>query len=118
MRQVGNASRSHYARLCRTHAGDVTVPRISLCFSAQALVLVDVEVERKSERLSKGDTMAYVSLKQAIKACDYKALRAGESRYVVLEAGDYYVASDEDLDTFFAGLSDNSILYASGDSEQ
>ena len=35
----------------------------------------------------------------------------GEPLYVVYEAGYYHVATEEDLDTFFAGISDNDIVY-------
>jgi len=35
--------------------------------------------------------------------------------FVVIEAGEYQVADDLDLDTFFCGISQNHILYCTGD---
>jgi hypothetical protein len=38
-----------------------------------------------------------------------------ETRYVVWESGEYFVASDEDLDTFFVGIRDRDILFCTAD---
>jgi hypothetical protein len=38
-----------------------------------------------------------------------------EARYVVVESGHYFVATDEDLDTFFMGIPDRSILYCTAE---
>ena len=58
-----------------------------------------------------------MTLAQAIKQADLSARAAGEVRFVVREASEYHVASEFDLDTFFVGLRDDSILYCSADSE-
>jgi hypothetical protein len=36
-------------------------------------------------------------------------------RYVVYEAGEYHVADDVDLDTFFVGVRDQDIRYCTAD---
>jgi hypothetical protein len=52
-----------------------------------------------------------VTLAQAIKQADKSARSSGEVRFVVRESGEYHVASEFDLDTFFAGIRDDSILF-------
>jgi len=47
---------------------------------------------------------------EARQAADRIARKRNETRYVLEESGAFYVASDEDLDTFFAG--NTRILYA------
>ena len=49
---------------------------------------------------------------RAVSKARQSARRQGEERFVVFEAGEYHVATAEDLDTFFMGLSDNQILYS------
>lgn len=36
-------------------------------------------------------------------------------RFVVFESGEYHVATDGDLDTWFAGIADRNILYCTAD---
>jgi hypothetical protein len=38
-----------------------------------------------------------------------------EARYVVRESGEFFVATDEDLDTFFMGIAQNNILFCTED---
>ena len=48
-----------------------------------------------------------------------KALRLAKKRnepyFVVYESSEYEVASEYDLDTWFAGISDRNILFCTGD---
>jgi hypothetical protein len=39
----------------------------------------------------------------------------GTMRFVVFEAGEYHVATEFDLDTWFVGISDRNILYCTAD---
>jgi hypothetical protein len=52
----------------------------------------------------------------------YRALQVSkarlETRYVVTECGEYFVASDEDLDTFFVGIADKNILFCTADASE
>lgn len=36
-------------------------------------------------------------------------------RFVVVEAGEYHVATEFDLETWFAGISDQNILFCTAD---
>jgi hypothetical protein len=38
-----------------------------------------------------------------------------ETRYVVRESGEYFVVTDEDLDTFFMGIADGNILFCTAE---
>ena len=58
-----------------------------------------------------------MTLAQAIQRANKAARTTGEVRFVVRESGEYHVASEFDLDTFFAGIRDDSILYCSADSD-
>jgi len=51
---------------------------------------------------------------QAIARADRRAKETGEVQYVVWEDG-YQVADDVDLDTFFAGISPQHIIYCTAD---
>ena len=54
-------------------------------------------------------TQPFSSFNQA-QAIAYKYARTTEqTMYVVYEANQFYVATEEDLSTFFVGLSDNQI---------
>jgi hypothetical protein len=55
------------------------------------------------------------NLNEAISWADRAARINGEIRFVVRESGEYHVASESDLDTWFAGISDNNILYCTAD---
>jgi hypothetical protein len=52
---------------------------------------------------------------QAIAAAKRQAARTGEVRFVVYEAGEYHTASEFDLDTWFAGIRDENILFVTGE---
>jgi hypothetical protein len=58
-----------------------------------------------------------MTFQQAVVKAERIAKSANETRFVIRESGEYHVASDEDLDTFFAGISDSNILYATGDNQ-
>jgi hypothetical protein len=52
-----------------------------------------------------------MTLAQAIQHAEKRARETDEVRYVVYESGEYHIATEEDLDTFFMGISDRNILY-------
>jgi hypothetical protein len=57
----------------------------------------------------------FSSFNQA-RAIAEKYARANQrSMYVVYEGKEFYVATEEDLSTFFAGLSDNQIRYSTAE---
>jgi hypothetical protein len=56
-----------------------------------------------------------VTLSKAITWAEKSARLSGEVRFVVRESGEFHVASEMDLDTWFAGLRDDSILYCTAD---
>lgn len=51
------------------------------------------------------------TLRQAEKRAKERARRLGETFYVIMEDNQYYVANDEDLDTYFCAVRDQDILY-------
>ncbi len=57
----------------------------------------------------------FQSLKQALKRADVIASKDACVRYVVYESGEYHIADEIDLDTFFMGLSDEQIVYCTAD---
>jgi hypothetical protein len=57
------------------------------------------------------------TLDKAIKHAERVAGDGYGIRYVVYESGEYSVCDDADLDTWFAGLSDNQIRYCTADGE-
>ena len=57
-------------------------------------------------------TMTYP---QAVAKADRLAKKNDRDYFVVVECGEYQVASDFDLDTFFCGISQDSILYCTAD---
>jgi hypothetical protein len=52
---------------------------------------------------------------QAVAAAKKQAKVKEEVRFVVYEAGEYHTASEFDLETWFAGIRDENILYCTGD---
>jgi hypothetical protein len=54
---------------------------------------------------------------QAIQLARKRAKETDEIRFVVWDCGEYHVASDFDLDTWFVGISDRNILYCTADGE-
>ena len=55
--------------------------------------------------------VARKELAQAQAIADRYARATKRTMYVVYEAHEFYVATEEDLSTFFAGLSDNQVRY-------
>jgi|KBSMisStaDraftv2_1062788.scaffolds.fasta_scaffold06274_7 hypothetical protein len=60
---------------------------------------------------------SFDSLKKALDRAEHVAQRECEIRYVVYESGEYHVCDDVDLDTWFAGLRDEQIIYCTADGE-
>jgi hypothetical protein len=58
---------------------------------------------------------AFNSLREARTCAVQVAHVHQETRYVVRESGEYFVATDEDLDTFFVGIADSNILFCTAD---
>jgi hypothetical protein len=58
---------------------------------------------------------AFSSFNQAQAIADKCARATERTMYVVYEAHEFYVATEEDLSTFFAGLSDNQVRYCTAD---
>jgi hypothetical protein len=58
---------------------------------------------------------AFSSFNQAQAIADKYARATERTMYVVYEAHEFYVATEEDLSTFFAGLSDNQVRYCTAD---
>lgn len=56
-------------------------------------------------------TQRFSSFHQAQGIADKYARVTEQTLYVVYEANGFYVATEEDLKTFFVGLSDNQIRY-------
>ena len=56
-----------------------------------------------------------MTYKQAQEKAHRLARKHDRDYFVVIEAGEYQVADDLDLDTFFCGISQNHILYCTGD---
>ena len=56
-------------------------------------------------------TQPFSSFHQAQAIADKYARTTEQTMYVVYEANEFYVATEEDLRTFFVGLSDNQIRY-------
>jgi hypothetical protein len=57
----------------------------------------------------------FSSFNQAQAIADKYARATERTMYVVYEAHEFYVATEEDLSTFFAGLSDNQVRYCTAD---
>ena len=57
----------------------------------------------------------FSSFNQAQAIADKYARATERTMYVVYEAHEFYVATEEDLSTFFAGLSDNQVRYCTTD---
>lgn len=55
---------------------------------------------------------ALQDFEQARIKADRQSRKTDETRYVIREGDAFYVASTEDLDTFFYGTCDENILYA------
>jgi hypothetical protein len=55
---------------------------------------------------------------QAVSKAERKAKVNDKPYFVVYESGEYEVASEFDLDTWFAGVQDNNILYCTADGVQ
>jgi hypothetical protein len=58
---------------------------------------------------------AFSSFNQAQAIADKYARTTERTMYVVYEAHEFHVATEEDLSTFFAGLSDNQVRYCTAD---
>ena len=58
---------------------------------------------------------AFSSFNQAQAIADKYAPATKRTMYVVYEAPEFYVATEVDLSTFFAGLSDNQVRYCTAD---
>jgi hypothetical protein len=58
---------------------------------------------------------AFNSFNQAQAIADKYARATERTMYVVYEAHEFYVATEEDLSTFFAGLLDNQVRYCTAD---
>jgi hypothetical protein len=56
-------------------------------------------------------TQPFSSFNQAQAIADKYARASEQTMYVVYEAPQFYVATEEDLSTFFVGLSVNQIRY-------
>jgi hypothetical protein len=56
-----------------------------------------------------------VTLIQAIERADKLTKQDGITRFVVCEAGEIGIGTEVDLDTWWAGIRDENILYATGD---
>jgi len=56
-------------------------------------------------------TQPFSSFNQAQSIADKYARATKQIMYVVYEANEFLVATEEDLSTFFVGLSDNQIRY-------
>lgn len=52
-----------------------------------------------------------MTYQQAVDNARRIAERTGQARFVVREAGEYHIATDTDLDTWFIGIHDRDILY-------
>jgi hypothetical protein len=59
----------------------------------------------------------FSSFNQAQSVADRYAKQNSCTMFVVYESGAFFVATEEDLDTFFMGLSDNQIRYSTGDGD-
>jgi hypothetical protein len=57
----------------------------------------------------------FSSFNQARAIADKYARATERTMYVVYEAPEFYVATEEDLSTFFVGLSDNQIRYCTAE---
>jgi len=55
-----------------------------------------------------------VSYAQAVARAE-KLAKDGAMRFVVFESGEYHIATDVDLETWFAGIADRNILYCTAD---
>ena len=53
----------------------------------------------------------FSSFSQARAIADKYARATERTMFVIYEANEFYVATEEDLSTFFVGLSDNQIRY-------
>lgn len=56
-----------------------------------------------------------MSYAQAMARAEKLAKDSGTMRFVVVEAGEYHVATEFDLETWFAGISDQNILFCTAD---
>jgi hypothetical protein len=56
-----------------------------------------------------------MSYAQAMAKANRLAKCDGTMRFVVVECGEYHVATEFDLDTFFCGISDQNILFCTAD---
>ena len=57
----------------------------------------------------------FSSFNQARAIADKYARAIERTMYVIYEANEFYVATEEDLSTFFVGLSDNQIRYCTAE---
>lgn len=55
-----------------------------------------------------------MSYAQAVTCAD-KLAKGGAMRFVVFESGEYHIANETELDTWFAGIADRNILYCTAD---
>ena len=60
-------------------------------------------------------TQPFRSLNQAQAIADKYARSTERTMHVVYEAREFYVATEEDLNTFFVGLCDNQIRYCTAE---
>ncbi|MGB7728132.1 MAG: hypothetical protein WBL50_08880 [Candidatus Acidiferrum sp.] len=58
---------------------------------------------------------SFSSLNQARAIADGYARATERTMYVVYEAPEFYVATEEDLSTLFVGLADNQIRYCTAE---
>ncbi len=58
---------------------------------------------------------SFSSFNQAQGIADKYARATERTMYVVYEAHEFYVATEEELSTFFVGLSDNQIRYCTAE---
>jgi hypothetical protein len=58
---------------------------------------------------------SFSSFNQAQSIADKYAGATKRTMYVVYETHDFYVATEEDLSTFFIGLSENQIRYCTAE---
>jgi len=60
-------------------------------------------------------TQPFSSFNQAQSIADKYARATRQTMYVVYEANEFIVATEEDLSTFLVGLSDNQIRYCTAE---
>jgi hypothetical protein len=74
------------------------------------------ETTMPNDSFAKGDSNGpFGSLKSALRHAEEIASKGYGVRYVVFESGEYHIADEIDLDTFFMGLRDQQIVYCTAD---